>query len=104
MIQAAFWLTLGAAAATGLLAGASLDQSIKQLPPRRRVGVVAYSEYSQAGDLGNGIVFYAALGVPGQPEAALGEYRAGAPALGGSTGSREGRLQGLSCMRRKAPV
>jgi hypothetical protein len=63
MMQATFWLTIGAAAAIGLLAGASLDQSIKQLPARRRLGVVAYSEYSQASDLGNGVVFYATLGV-----------------------------------------
>jgi hypothetical protein len=63
MMEAAFWLTLGAATATGLLAGASLDQSIKQLPACRRISVVAYSEYSQASDLGNGIVFYATLDV-----------------------------------------
>ena len=63
MAQVAFWLTLAAAAATGLLAGASLDQSIKQLPARHRIGVEAYSAYSQASDLGNGIFFYGVLGV-----------------------------------------
>lgn len=30
----------------GIAAGASLDQSIKQLPVRHRIGVVAYSAYS----------------------------------------------------------
>jgi hypothetical protein len=50
-------------ACIGLLAGASLDQSIKQLPARHRIGSVAYSQYSQASDLGRGILFYAILGV-----------------------------------------
>lgn len=49
--------------ATGLLAGASLDQSIKQLPARRRIGAVAYAAYAGAADLGNGVVWYASLGV-----------------------------------------
>jgi hypothetical protein len=63
MAQVAFWLTLAAAGATGLLAGASLDQSVKQLPARHRIGIEAYSLYSQASDLGNGILFYGVLGV-----------------------------------------
>jgi len=57
------WLLVATLAANGLLAGASLDQSIKQLPARRRIGIVAYSAYSQAGDLGNGIIWYGTLGV-----------------------------------------
>jgi hypothetical protein len=56
-------LLLAALIANGLLAGASLDQSIKQLPARRRIGVVAFSEYSKAGDLGPGVAWYAALGI-----------------------------------------
>jgi hypothetical protein len=52
-----------AAAADGLLAGASLDQSIKQLPARHRMGMVTFSVYSRAADLGAGIVWYAAIGV-----------------------------------------
>jgi hypothetical protein len=47
----------------GLLAGASLDQSLKQLPARKRIGPVAYSVYSEAADLGTGIAFYAILGI-----------------------------------------
>ena len=43
-------LILAATAADGLLAGASLDQSIKQLPARRRIGAVDYSAYSRASD------------------------------------------------------
>ena len=56
-------LVLTATAADGLLAGASLDQSIKQLPARHRIGAVNYSAYSRAADLGNGIAFYGTLGV-----------------------------------------
>jgi hypothetical protein len=61
------WLALVGLATLvdGLLAGASLDQSIKQLPARHRMGVVQFSEYSQAADLGHGVVWYAALGIGG---------------------------------------
>ena len=56
-------LIIAAVAFNGVLSGASLDQSIKQLPARRRMGVIAFSAYSRAADLGNGIVWYAILGV-----------------------------------------
>src|SRR3712207_3425952 len=56
-------LVVAATAADGLLAGASLDQSIKQLPTRHKIGPVAYSEYSRASDLGPGILWYGILGV-----------------------------------------
>ena len=56
-------LILAATAADGLLAGASLDQSIRQFPARRRIGAVNYSAYSRASDLGNGIAFYGILGI-----------------------------------------
>ena len=52
-----------ATAANGILAGASLDQSIKQLPARRKIGALNYSIYSRAADLGNGILWYAILGI-----------------------------------------
>ncbi len=58
-----FVLILAATAADGLLAGASLDQSIKELPARHKIGLVAYSEYSRASDLGPGILWYGILGV-----------------------------------------
>jgi hypothetical protein len=54
-----------AAAVNGILAGASLDQSIKQLPARHRIGAEAYSVYSRASDLGNGIAWYAFIGIGG---------------------------------------
>ena len=56
-------LLVAATALNGILAGASLDQSIKQLPARHRIGAIAYSLYSRASDLGNGIVWYASLGI-----------------------------------------
>jgi hypothetical protein len=37
-----FALILAATAADGLLVGASLDQSIKQLPACHKIGLVAY--------------------------------------------------------------
>lgn len=55
-----------AAVATGLngaITGASLDQSIKQLPARHKIGAIAYSNYAQAADLGNGVLFYGLLGI-----------------------------------------
>jgi len=39
----ATWLPLAAVVSNGLLAGASLDQSIKQLPARHRIGVTAFA-------------------------------------------------------------
>ena len=63
MTTVPFVILLAATAMDGLLAGASLDQSIKQLPARHRIGLVAFSAYSRAGDLGNGILWYAILGI-----------------------------------------
>jgi hypothetical protein len=54
---------LAATVATGLLAGASLDQSIKQLPARHKIGLSNYSRYMRAADLGNGVPFLATLGI-----------------------------------------
>ncbi len=52
-----------ATAADGILAGASLDQSIKQLPARHRMGAIAFSGYSMASDLSAGVIWYATLGI-----------------------------------------
>lgn len=61
------WVILAAAATAvdGLLAGASLDQSIKQLPARRRIGMRAFSAYSRASDQASGLYWYALLGIGG---------------------------------------
>jgi hypothetical protein len=56
-------MVVAAVVANGLLMGAALDQSVKQLPTRHRIGVTAYSAYSQAADLRNGVAFYATLGL-----------------------------------------
>jgi hypothetical protein len=60
-----FWFILLAitVAVDGLLAGASLDQSIEQLPARHRIGVRAYSAYSRASHASNGRFWLIPLGV-----------------------------------------
>ena len=76
---------VAAVVADGLLVGASLDQSIKQLPARHRIGVEAFSAYSQAADLRNGVAWYATLGLGA---AAL---TLAAAALGGRASTRPPR-------------
>lgn len=56
-------LAIATTALIGPGAGMSLDQSIKQLPARHRIGVVAYSAYSRAGDQGNGLFLYPPIGI-----------------------------------------
>jgi hypothetical protein len=78
-------LLMAATAFNGILAGASLDQSIKQLPARHRIGSVAYSVYAQASDLGNGILWYAFIGLG----AALLTIAAAIAAFAQGTGSTQ---------------
>ena len=54
-----------AAVVNGLLAGASLDQSIEQLPARHRIGVRAYLAYSHASHMANGRFWLIPLGIAG---------------------------------------
>jgi hypothetical protein len=56
-------VAVAALVADGLLAGLSLDKVIVQLPARRRMGVVGYAGYARSADLGNGVAFYALVGV-----------------------------------------
>jgi hypothetical protein len=56
-------LAIGAVALIGPLTGMSLDQSVKQLPARRQIGIAAFSAYSRAADLVNGVYLYAFFGV-----------------------------------------
>jgi hypothetical protein len=62
-MDSTLWLLVAAMLGNGLLVGASLDQVIKQLPARHRIGVLAFSDYSKAGDLGRGVPWYATLGI-----------------------------------------
>jgi MFS family permease len=52
-----------AATLTGILCGASLDQSIKQLPARHVIGMKAFSAYAKAADLKIGVPWYAIIGI-----------------------------------------
>ena len=67
MSAEALWVVLLGIAAVvdGLLAGASLDQSIEPLPARHRIGVRAYSAYSRASHRANGRFWLLPLGVGG---------------------------------------
>lgn len=56
-------LTIATTAVIGPGAGMSLDQAIKQLPARQRIGAIAYSAYSKAGDQGNGLFLYPPMGI-----------------------------------------
>lgn len=56
-------LAIASTAVIGPGAGMSLDQAIKQLPARRRIGAIAYSAYSRAGDQGNGLFLYPPMGI-----------------------------------------
>jgi hypothetical protein len=62
-MQTTLILAIATTAVIGPGAGMSLDQSIKQLPARRRIGVSAYSAYSRAGDQGNGLFLYPPIGI-----------------------------------------
>jgi len=61
------WLVLLSVAVilNGLFAGASLDQSIEQLPSRHRIGMRAYSAYSRASHVANGRFWLIPLGLSG---------------------------------------
>lgn len=63
MNDMALLLTIMATMLNGIAAGATLDQAIKQLPARHRIGVIPYSSYSKAADLGNGLPWYISIGV-----------------------------------------
>jgi hypothetical protein len=60
-VNAAVGLEIATVVASAMVAAASLDQSIKQLPARRRIGALAYSAYSLAADAGTGLRWYLPL-------------------------------------------
>lgn len=57
MTETAGWL-IAAVVVTCMGATASLDQLVKQVRARHRIGVVAYSSYSRAADFHTGLPFY----------------------------------------------
>src|SRR6266550_5674550 len=67
MTSQALWFTLLAIATIvdGLLAGASMDQSVEQLPARHHIGARAYRAYSQASHMANGRFWLIPLGIGG---------------------------------------
>ena len=60
-VDAALGFAIGAVVANGLMVGATLDQSLKQLPARHRIGPVAYAAYARAADLTGGVRWYPGL-------------------------------------------
>jgi hypothetical protein len=63
IINLAFVLLLASTIVTGLLAGASLDKALVQLPARHRMGIMRFAAFSRANDLGNGLIVYPVLGI-----------------------------------------
>ena len=59
------FLLAAATIVDGLLAGASVDQSVEQLPARHRIGVRAYHAYTQASHMANGRFWLIPLGTVG---------------------------------------
>ena len=88
-------VTLAALVADGLLAGLSLDKVIVQLPARRRIGAVAYAAYARSADLGNGVAYYAVVGVGA---AALTIAAFAAAAARGSSGAVTGLLAAAAAL------
>jgi hypothetical protein len=60
-----FWLVFAITIIDGLLAGASMDQSLEQLPSRRRIGARAYSAYGHASHAANGRFWLIPLAIGG---------------------------------------
>ena len=68
----------------GLLAGASVDQSVEQLPSRHRIGVQAYRAYSQSSHMANGRFWLIPLGIGAPLLRAIAAFRAKSRGLGGN--------------------
>jgi hypothetical protein len=91
-IDSATGLLVAAVVATSMGAAASLDQLIKQVPARHRIGVVAYSAYSRAADFHTGLPYYApiiAAWVVLIPAAAISGW------LDGASGQRSAALAAM---------
>jgi hypothetical protein len=62
-MNAATVLLIAALVSSTVACGATLDQTFKQLPARRRIGPGAYTQYVRAADLGNGLIWYPIVGI-----------------------------------------
>jgi hypothetical protein len=85
-------LLIAAVVVTTAGATASLDQLIKQVPARHRIGVVAYSAYSRAADFHTGLFHYVPIIVGWVtliPAAAITGW------VGGAVGERALALAGM---------
>src|SRR5262249_30072290 len=82
-------LLIAAVLANGLIAGASLDRSVVQLPARRKIGVPAYSAYSVAYELEGGAFSWpAVVGMEPALCAVAGAVFAAAPGVSLLNGSQ----------------
>lgn len=61
-IETAFWLLIPTVVTSAMITSASLEQAIKQLPARHKIGLKAYAEYCLASDLQTGLSWYLPLG------------------------------------------
>lgn len=62
-VDAPLGLLIAATVTNAAGVGATLDQAIKQVPARHRIGVLTYSRYSSVADLRNGLFWYVPLAV-----------------------------------------
>lgn len=63
MVDTTVVLVVATTVLSGIAAGTGLDVSIRQLPARHRIGVIAYSAYSRATDLGTALFWYPSIGI-----------------------------------------
>ncbi len=63
MLDTTMVLVVATTVLSGVAAGTGLDVSIRQLPARHRIGIIAYSAYSQATDLGTALFWYPSIGI-----------------------------------------
>ncbi len=61
MLDTTMVLVVATTVLSGIAAGTGLDVSIRQLPARHRIGIIAYSAYSQATDLGTALFWYPSI-------------------------------------------
>ena len=60
-----FFLIFIATIVDGLFAGIGLQKLFVELPARKKIGTIPFSEYSRASDLGNGLYLYPSFAILG---------------------------------------